>query len=734
MEEEKIFEDAKEIIHPQIYKFIYVLFKYIFFGKKSINDDIYLKLQKFVERLNKKGFKINLNVIEKNRKDKDKKEIIQNINIIFEFVKSQNLVYASEIIENIIIIVISLGYKVDKSDIFGKYIYSDLENLYSKKRNKISNWINNEDLKDFLNFNDIIEIDIILESGKEKQINQYINNKNLLVYLLLRLYFLKKIKSKLDDISGEKGLSDETSIYSLISNIFYHKYDFGIKIKDNKIGFGALSSLFISVYIYYYNKHNPLINYTKEKENLAKVPFTYELSEAGICNKFLNIIIPPIRIEPRIEIIEMNENRFEAQGMLELYKAIIFNKNIKKISINNCTIKSKYLKEISQFFSIFTNDNVEILDMKLNYLNSDVDAYLAQLISSLRGLKTLNLSDNNLKCGAASLFVTLKNLYRQKKTKLESLILINCQLDDISFYELGELLKSKYCMLKYLCINFNLIPSDVEFFKSLKKNKSLKEIYLYDCGINNDKKDEIDRIISNTNIEVLYLAENNIHDINDIIRIIYRNTLIKYNEKNFECETPCLYNLNLSQNECYNNNIEKLELIKAGFENINLSCLDLVYVLYEKNKYKKYKEKKEEDKKDKDIKGKEISDNIYYEQFENINKFLSEKAREYKKALDEVINNKVAQENIKNELTIDEKNDLKKYEEKIKEIINNTKSKFSSFIIQKAKQLINNRTFESKEEKNIFLNKLIKYINLKRAEKIIDENEKIKKKKKMILI
>ena len=66
--------------------------------------------------------------------------------------------------------------------------------------------------------------------------------------------------------------------------------------------------------------------------------------------------------------------------------------------------------------------------------------------------------------------------------------------------------------------------------------------------------------------------------------------------------------------------------------------------------------------------------------------------------------------------------------------INNTKSKFSSFIIQKAKQLINNRTFESKEEKNIFLNKLIKYINLKRAEKIIDENEKIKKKKKMILI
>ena len=60
----------------------------------------------------------------------------------------------------------------------------------------------------------------------------------------------------------------------------------------------------------------------------------------------------------------------------------------------------------------------------------------------------------------------------------------------------------------------------------------------------------------------------------------------------------------MSQNECYNNNIKKLELIKAGFENINLPCLDLVYVLCEKNKYKKYKEKKEEDKKDKDKKEK----------------------------------------------------------------------------------------------------------------------------------
>ena len=68
----------------------------------------------------------------------------------------------------------------------------------------------------------------------------------------------------------------------------------------------------------------------------------------------------------------------------------------------------------------------------------------SQTIVFLRGLKTLNISNNYLKCGLAPFFVSLKNLYRQKKSKLETLILFNCYLDDISFYELGELLKSKY--------------------------------------------------------------------------------------------------------------------------------------------------------------------------------------------------------------------------------------------------------------------------------------------------
>ena len=191
------------------------------------------------------------------------------------------------------------------------------------------------------------------------------------------------------------------------------------------------------------------------------------------------------------------------------------------------------------------------------------------IIIYLVRLKTLNLSDNDLKDGIASFFVTLKNLYRQKKSDLESLFLINCNLDHISFYEMGELLKSKYCKLKYLCLNLNLIPSDINFFKALKKNRSLKELYLYNCGIFSDNTDEIDRIISNTNIECLYIINNNIYDFNQFIRIIYRNSLIKNNEQNIVNEIPCLYNLNMNNIYCSNKNNEKFKLINEGIKNTN---------------------------------------------------------------------------------------------------------------------------------------------------------------------
>ena len=101
--------------------------------------------------------------------------------------------------------------------------------------------------------------------------------------------------------------------------------------------------------------------------------------------------------------------------------------------------------------------------------------------------------------------------------------------------------------------------------------------------IKNDSADNIDRIISNSNLESLYLYVNKIHDFNQYIRIIYRNILIKTEEEekneNIICDFPCLYNLNMNEADCYNRNRKKIKLFKGGIEKTNLSILYLTSVL-----------------------------------------------------------------------------------------------------------------------------------------------------------
>ena len=244
-------------------------------------------------------------------------------------------------------------------------------------------------------------------------------------------------------------------------------------------------------------------------------------------------------------------------------------------------IKSYYV----YFFNtgLFDSNSVEELNISLNYLNEDCDEYLANILSHLKNLKSINLSFNDLKRGISSFLIVLKNLYREKKTNLETLNLIECQLDDIAFYELGELLKCKYCKLKNLYLSNNNIPYNVNFLKKLKKNKSLTQIYFNKSNIGNNNTEDIMRIISNTNIEELYLYKNNINNIDQCLRIIYRTKLIKIeedinNEKIYKSESY-LHNLDLSNNYCINKNNNKINLITNINEDMTLYCLDISCIL-----------------------------------------------------------------------------------------------------------------------------------------------------------
>ena len=732
----KYFTDNKELIDPTIHKFLYVLMKYIFYGKSQTKKETREKLKIFInKKINQnkqyESYHINLNIsFEHNEK---KNCNLDNLVEILNFTRIHNFAMASEIIENIMIRLISFSFQSKSSDSFGKYIFNNLNTLRTEKK-VILDWINNEKLKYLFNnrnkdLSDILNYDEITSNyefnTKKDEDPQFIKECTFIQFLLKiqKMRFMLNIpkndnnKKNYTTLASQSSflskttIGDTTSIYYNESCLFYGS-DIG-KTEKNVVIPLALSVL-ISSYIYHQNRHSPLIKY-KQKDDLIDLPFKYDLSEAGIIDLYLGTIMKPIRIEPKIEVIELNKNNFGVEGLLEMYKAIIFNKYIKKISIKSCGIKSKHLKYLLRNLKPFKNNSIEVLDISSNFIKSDADEYLVKIIENLKGLKTFIFSENNIKGGIAPFFVELKNLYRQKKTKLETLILINCSLDNNDFYELGELLTSKFCQLKCLCLNMNKIPSNSNFFKALKKNRSLKEIYLYDSGTNSDKEDEINRIISNTNLESLYLYINQIHDYNIYIRIIYRNCLIKNEKenqnKNISFDKPCLCNLNMNRADCFNKNINKNKLLQEGINRTNLSILDLISVL---NGYK--------------IENK--LDENYYKGINSIKEDLVNKLKE-NKALEKEINNcKIDIEKLKKNIEY-----MEEFENiDIENIINDYKSKYKMFIIKEANKLKSNLSFNNEKERKKKMEQFVDYISLKRVEKILEEKQKIFEKKKLILI
>ena len=725
METSSYFEDTKELINPTMHKFLYILMKYMIFGER-INKKTIKKLQTFAEK-----YKIQLQIDFISPKNN---WTIENLNEFILLVKKQSLVFSSEIIENMLIRLFSFAFFPERSEFFGKHVYNNLKSLRKNKMifnkwidNNLLNYIFNE--KDS-NFDKILEYDCAISSSEGNL--DIVNEKypeasklSTIIRLLISLHYtrflinLPKDNSKFNrsEMNTSTTLNSVTrdgnysSIYYNASLLYYSNI-INLKEKDTVLPF-FLSTL-ISSYIYNQNRKSSLMKFSDDSPNLAKLPYIYELSEAAINDLYMGTVLKPIRIEPRVCGIRMNKNDFAIEGILELHKLMIFNKNIKEISVKSSGIKSKNLKTFGKDLKLFDNKSIEELDMSSNYIKSDAEKYLAKLISKLKGLKTFTLSFNTLKSGAAAFFATLKNLYRQKKTKLETLILNKCRLDDISFYELGEMLKSKYCKLKCLCLSLNDIPSNVNFFESLKKNRSLKEIYLYGCGIKNENVDAIDRIISNSNLESLYLYVNKIHDFNQYIRIIYRNSLIKCIEEekqkeNIICDSPCLYNLNMNEADCYNRNSAKIKLLKGGIEKTNLSILDLTSVL---SGFEIIKEGSKE----------------YFGEVQKIRNDLQKQLDDYKKALTEILHNNVDKEELEKMISEKNKKEFEKLEE-LEKIINDSNSKNKLYI---RKSL--NEMFKNDAGKKIKIEQCYNYINFKRAEKNLIENEKIVKNKKMILI
>ena len=732
-----------QIINKDIYLFTYILLKKIFIGvnetksKKNIDDILNIWIDK-----------INKSIIRKNEYFINKEYSIKNLKNIIFFIKTQNIKYNGDIIENILIYIFSQIFQTEQENTFSKYIYNNLTKI--REHHDIIKWIKNEKIipEEFKNLEELFDID-----GKEDENYDLEKQKKSPFYNFLREILKQKYPYNIFhnnyDLKSSKYIYNTEFFNFYACNIIYENIQKNTKnILDKDIATNSLMnivsnlssspsqvlplnqlilSFFIQVFIFYQNKNSPLLNYTVPLKDYAIIPFVYDLRGACIEGKFSYVILSPLKVQDFISKILLKQNNLRESGLYELGKILVFNNNIKNIECDTCLIKSQYLDFFIHAMGIFENNSVEEINLSYNYLKEMSDESLIKILKYFKGLKTLNISNNEIKGGLGNIFLVLKKLYRAKKIKLENLVINKCNLDDTSLYELGNLIKCKYCKLKKLVLNNNSYQRDNNFFKRLKKCKNLEEIYLNKNEINNSYVDNILRIISNTNIKCIYLFKNKLNNFNDFLRILYRTKIINENKKQniiIPNETCSLINLDLSNNDFPIKNPEQIKLLDKIVKETSLYCLDICHILYGSNPDK----------------WKETQLNIKYKNcVDAIKKFLEKDKEEYG---DVIKNIRINEVEMKNNKPLENEELIQKYIKKddVDKILKDPKAQYSGFLISEIKNIIKNND----EIKNIIdeddeiyddtVKKFQNFLILKRAEKNLDKLKKQKFKKKLIII
>ena len=585
----------KAIINKEIYLFLFSLLKSIFIFDSENRKKKIEKIDTISNKI-KDIYKIEL------KREYSKK----NFQNIIQFVKNQNLIYAGEILENIVLSIFTSIMSIPQNETINNYIYNNLLNIYSIK-NKDEK-ARNEEIDFIQNF--IIYDNLYPEELKNKNIffQPYSIIQTILEYFLALIYKLrinsiknnkKNVKEKFHKISfnlynnsskysenkEEKNLT-KNSIIEFENNIdkIIDNYKEGSQITPNT---NIISYFFFTLFVNYQTINNRLMKFyidNKDINKFACVPYEYNIVGGSMKGFYAILISSPMRQDNRIKSISMTENDLGEIGMFELGKTIVFNPSIKTLNYSKNRLYSYYLHYFNKASKIFENNSIEEINIYNNFFKDDIDDYLCDILKKFKNLKILNLSSNKIGSGLAKFLSLLKLLYRQKKSKLVKLNINKTSLDSSSIYELCQLLKNKFCKLESLYLNINYINDyDAEpLLDAIKKNNSLKEVYLSRNFIGNSSTDKIGKVISrfHESLEVLYLNQNEIRNNENLLRIAARTKVIysieeDRNEVILDLDSnPILKNLDLSKNGVNYKNEKQILILNQILKDTYLSCLD----------------------------------------------------------------------------------------------------------------------------------------------------------------
>jgi hypothetical protein len=519
-----------------------ILFFDIFFDKN------FIEIENYEEIKNHRKFFCNLDDFYEN--------YFNNHNNYLHLIDEKviNKEYIDDIILLFIILIYSLFIKATPEFNFNLYCFDDFQKikLNSIQQNLISLVI---DLK-FVNFE---FSQFLLDIDEDIDYDKY--NLYIIIKIIRKLY-----KNIINNFIKEK---EEKKKEKLMKEI---------KKKSDK---EVLGYLFILSWCYYCFKEDR--NYKINKTiNISCAHFT-EFNSA--------LLLFVFRLFNDIKIINLQYNELAEFGSYSLATLFHFSKNIEIVLFNKNNLVSKDLFYFIEGIKKTELKNLKKIDLTGNSLDEISGKYLSQLIKLSPNLEEINLNNNlNFKNGIKYIVITILKLQKtNKKHSLKHLIIPMINLEQNGINLLSKLTVSKKCSIETLCLNYNNLnnPAGKNFIKNLKYNKSIKELYLCNCDINNSFVSNIKNIIIGCELNSFSLFQNNIFIFEKILKIYY---LFKINwklkqEKHY---FPITINFDASNNKKFFIDKKDIKLLNSIIEKLRDFILLDVYDLL--SEYKKKKE------------------------------------------------------------------------------------------------------------------------------------------------
>ena len=565
-----------------------------FKNKNKLND---MKILKEEENKNN----LNNSLIKEINSDFSIENYKKIKNLLYKLTIDKN--YFPDLLEFCLINALILVFNCGKEHTINIYLYDNFNKIKRGKtfenleKNSFISQILKEPIQSYLkevvefNFNEVngeLTNDKKEVIKKKQYMNLFENLGNSLKNILKN--FFNNFEEKVEVLL--KNVEKENSITSLISPLIYmgtiikfKKFQLIYDKENDNLRKFILSQLKI-LYSYPKSSFNYLfyILFTVYKITnsnqieIEKIPFQYDITQAFLEYDSSFVMASVIKYDKRIKHIIFNQNKFGEIGLYELGKNLLFNQNIQIVNIGQMNLTTSQL----EFFNIGLNGFCSAVELNYNN-NIKIDESSGKAISEsiVKFPNLIRLNLNKCKLGYGTKYILSTIL--EKKIKIKHLFLSKTLMDQTSIKILNKIIEKKNCSIEILSVsncNFNNLFGR-NFLKSMCKNVSIQELYMYNCKLNDSHYNDIRNLIISGNLNVISLYKNDISNFETLLKLI---GLTNVKKKNNKIESQ-LMNLDLSVNPIKKQSIcpKYLDVFIDICEKTTLKILDISQIINGEN-------------------------------------------------------------------------------------------------------------------------------------------------------